>query len=194
MSRNSLVNPVHPELEAAKTNNRELKHCYPLEILNTQLEKMAELINIADGDYFIATEDATTKTRTSEFLTGIQADVISLSNRVFHWMLFPKLIELITQKHYIGWGQGDDTSWEITSISNQVGCLEPSATFMLHRWWLSSHDSKEFCRLTINKLTDAGQATARIDYLAADLKTVLQKQEAEITKYMDLTEWVGQYF
>ena len=100
MSRNSLVNPVHPELEEAKTKNRELKFSYPLEILKTQLENMVELINIVDGDYFIGAGDADTRTQTSQFLTGIQTDVISLSNRIFTGMLFPKLIELITQRRY----------------------------------------------------------------------------------------------
>ena len=200
MQRNSLLNPVHPELTDSK-NTGKLKYYHPLDKLKSQLETTAELLNINDGDYFIGAGDADTRTQTSQFLTGIQADIISLSNRVFAGMLFPKLIELITQRRYSGWGQGDDTSWELThissssnSISNPAGCAEPSATFMLHRWWLSSDDTKEFCRLTITRITDDGQATARIEYLADDLKIVLQSQDVQINKYDDLSEWVAGYF
>ena len=193
MQRNSLLNQVHPELTDTK-NTGKLKYYSPLEILKEQLATTAELLNIADGDYFIGAGDTATRTQTSHFLTGIQADVISLSNRVFAGMLFPKLIELVTQRRYIGWGQGDDTSWELTHINNPAGCAEPSATFMLHRWWLSSDDTKEYCRLTITRLTDDGQATARIEYLADDLKIILQTQDAEIDKYMNLSEWVAKYF
>lgn len=190
MFPNSLINPVHPELVAAIN----AKHFQPLQILKTQLENIAELININDGNYFVASGNAMIKLQTSEFLTRIQTEIIGLSNKIFAGMLFPKLIELITQMRYSGWGQGDDASWEITSISNQEDCLEPSATFMLHRWWLSSDDTKEFCRLTITRLTDTGQATARIEYMKEDLKTVLQSQVAQITKYDNLTEWVAEYF
>ena len=194
MQRNSLLNPVHPEIADAK-NTGKLKYYNPLDVLKSQLEATAELLNINDGDYFIGAGDAATRTQTSQFLTGIQADVISLSNRVFAGMLFPKLIELITQRRYSGWGQGDDTSWELTHISNPAGCAEPSATFMLHRWWLISDDTKEFCRLTIIGITaDDGQATARIEYLADDLKIVLQTKDAQINKYDDLSEWVAEYF
>lgn len=192
MSGNSLLNPVHPEIADTK-NTGKLKYYNPLDILKCQLETTAELLNINDGNYFIGAEDAATMTQTSQFLTGIQADIISLSNRVFAGMLFPKLIELITRRRYSGWGQGDDTSWELTHINNPAGCLEPSATFMLHRWWHSS-EPKEFCRLTITGITGDGQATARIEYLNADLKTVLQSQDRQITKYDDLAEWVAEYF
>ena len=193
MQRNSLLNPVHPELTDAK-NTGKIKYYNPLDILKSQLETTVELLNINDGDYFVGVKDADTRTQTSQFLTGIQADIISLSNRVFAGMLFPKLIELITQRRYSGWGQGDDASWELTHISNSEGCAEPSATFMLHRWWLSCDDTKEYCRLTITRITGDGHATARIEYLLDDLKTVLQSQDGQITKYDDLSEWIAEYF
>ena len=96
MSRNSLLNPIHPEIIEA--SNTVKKHYYPLDILKMQLETTAELLNINDGDYFIGAGDATTRIQTSRFLSGIQSDIIGLSNRIFAGMLFTKVIELILTK------------------------------------------------------------------------------------------------
>lgn len=192
MSSNSLLNPVHPELTDTK-NTGKLKYYHPLDILKSQLESSAELLNINDGDYFIGAQDTDTRSRTSQFLTGIQADIISISNRIFAGMLFPKLIELITFRNYSGFGVGDSASWEIINICNPAGCAEPSATFMLHRWWLSN-EPKEFCRLTITGITGDGYATARIEYLKEDLETVLQTKDTQINKYDDLSDWVDEHF
>ncbi len=201
--RKSLLNPVHPEITA----HLDAKTCgfgflSPLDILQSQLANTAEMINIPDGDYY--TGGAGTKSGTAEFLTGIQNDVIQLANRVFQQMLFPKLIHLITQSQgSCGFGVGESASWELIAttekkvIENGDERVVHMATFSLHSWWRETSDptenktDKEYCRLVILSNPGDGTAIVRMEDLADDLITVINKDaETTITKYDDLDKWV----
>lgn len=199
--RKSLLNPVHPEIAAHIANRQKFGFTHPLDILQSQLANTAEMINIPDGDYYTAGPG--TKSMTAEFLTGIQNDVIQLSNRVFQQMLFPKLIHLITQSPgSCGFGVGESASWELIAttekkvIENGTENVFHIATFSLHSWWRETSDpvenkaEKEYCRLVILSNPGDGTAIARIEELAADLKTVISARESILDKYSDLDEWV----
>jgi hypothetical protein len=195
--RKSLLNPIHPEIAKHLADRRKFGFTHPLDFLQLQLSNTAELININDGDYYTAGEE--TKASTSEFLTGIQNDVIQLANRVFQQMLFPKLIHLITEsKGSCGSGQCESANWELIAVNTNDtndGSAYPSATFCLHSWWRGTggdqDENKEYCRLVILSNPGDGTATARIEDLAADLKTVITSDaESTITKYDDLSKWV----
>lgn len=199
--RKSLLNPVHPEIAAHLADRRKFGFTHPLDILQSQLANTAEMINIPDGDYYTA--GAGTKSGTAEFLTRIQNDVIQLANRVFQQMLFPKLIHLITQSQgSCGFGVGESANWELVAVTekkvleNGTENVFNMATFCLHSWWRETAENKsekEYCRLVILSNPGDGTAIVRMEDLASDLITVINKDaETTITKYDDLANWVSE--
>ncbi len=186
----SLINPIHPEILDTITNARPRWPRDPLYILRSQLETTSGLLDFPDGKYFEG--PSIIKPLLGNFLTDIQSDIINLSNSVFREMLFNKLVHLITHKSFSGYDQGMSTNWELMDDNT---CLDDTtgyqAIFKLNLWWHEDSSARfEWMRLTVIHNPDAKNATARIEELAADLKTVISARESILDKYSDLDEWV----
>lgn len=182
----SLINPIHPEILDTITNARPRWPRDPLYILRNQLEATAGLLDFPDGKYFEG--PSIIKPVLGNFLTDIQSYIINLANLVFREVLFNKLVHLITHKSFNGYDQGMDTNWE---LMDDTAGIDNQAIFKLDLWWHEDSSARfEWMRLTVIHNPDAKNAIARIEELAADLKTVISARESILDKYSNLDEWV----